>query len=117
MVQLTQNSLTQDGSSYHMKRQGRKQEKADEMKIPRSVRGECWGQAVVGEEERYTAVFPDVAAVAWLSAAFKMTAYTLHLKNSSSDNLFSWDISSSVVFPRPQRPAHHSLRLLVSLTF
>lgn len=51
--------------------------------------------------------FPDVAAVAWL----KITAFTLPLKNSSSDHLFSGKSSSSVVFPRPLQPPRHSPRV------
>lgn len=52
-------------------------------------------------------VFPYVAAVAWLSATLKITAFTLQLKNSSSDDLFSWSISSGLAFPGPLRlPLH-----------
>lgn len=52
-------------------------------------------------EDKGRAVFPDVAAVCWLFAAPapRITAFTLQLKNSPRDNLFSWSTPSSIVFP------------------
>lgn len=61
-----------------------------------------------GEEGGARAVFPDVAAVAWLSAALKITAFTLQLKNSCSDHLFRRKSSSSIVFPRLLQPPRHT---------
>ena len=54
-----------------------------------------------GGEDKGRAVFPDVAAVCWLFAAPapRITAFTLQLKNSPRDNLFSWSTPSSIVFP------------------
>lgn len=57
------------------------------------------------------AVFPHAAAVAWLSAALKITAFTLRLKNSRSDHLFRRKSSSSIVFPRPLRRSRPVTRL------
>lgn len=96
-VQFTHNTLRQNGGCHRMKGY--------------EVRGRGsggWGGGV-------RAVFPDVAAVARLPAVLKITAFTLHLKNSSSDHLFSRKSSSSIVFPRPLQLLHHRLALLVSL--
>lgn len=72
-------------------------------------RGAKGGKA--GEEGRARAVFPHAAAVAWLSAALKITAFTLRLKNSRSDHLFRRKSSSSIVFPRPLRCSRPVTRL------
>lgn len=55
----------------------------------------------VGREDIGRAVFPRVASVCWLFAAPapRITAFTLQLKNSPCDNLFSWSMPSSIVFP------------------
>lgn len=52
-----------------------------------------------GGEDKGRAVFPDVAAVRWHFAAPapRITAFTLQLKNSPRDNLFSWSTPSSIV--------------------
>lgn len=84
-------------------------------KRQRSERREVWGRGSGGWGGGARAGFPDVAAVAWLSVALKITAFTLQLKNSSSDHLFSRKSSSSIVFPRPLQPPHHRPTLLQSL--
>lgn len=78
-------------------------------------RGERLGRA--GGEDKGRAVFPDVAAVCWLFAAPapRITAFTLQLKNSPRDNLFSWSTPSSIVFPKNSPPPRLSLFLYSSL--
>lgn len=51
-----------------------------------------------GGEDKGRAVFPDVASVLFAAPAPRITAFTLQLKNSPRDNLFSWSSPSCIVF-------------------
>lgn len=77
--------FTKNNPLTHKGGHGRTQE-TDQVGKGREVKG---GRGRGGGGGRASAGVPDVAAVAWLSAALKMTAFTLQLKNSSSDHLFS----------------------------
>lgn len=52
-----------------------------------------------GGEDKGRAEFPDVASVLFAAPAPRITAFTLQLKNSPRDNLFSWSAPSCIVFP------------------
>lgn len=60
------------------------------------VRDERVWQA--GGEDKGRAVFPDVASVLFAAPAPRITAFTLQLKNSPRDNLFSWSSPHCIVF-------------------
>lgn len=49
-------------------------------------------------EDKGRAVFPDVASVHFAAPAPRITAFTLQLKNSPRDNLFSWSSPYCIVF-------------------
>lgn len=65
----------------------------------RAREGEGSEAGAGGRGDKGSAVFPDVAAVCWLFAAPapRITAFTLQLKNSPRDNLFSWSTPSNIV--------------------
>lgn len=71
--------------------------KRKKIEVRLAERGERAGR--VRGEDKGRAVFPDVASVCWLFAAPapRITAFTLQLKNSPRDNLFSWSTPSSIV--------------------
>lgn len=69
---------------------------------------EMWG-VECGGGDKGRAVFPDVASVLFAAPAPRITAFTLQLKNSPRDNLFSWSTPSRIVFPRIASPLSESV--------